>query len=378
MKVAADSWYSSATSWTVIAVGVAVVIGVATAWIGWLAVNPKRRLFYEMPVITPLLNAGQIKGLKVLRDDMPVTAPHVLELILASQGRLDIPSSAFDSGAPLRLDVGATILEILKISSTPDQHGIPRVEADDTALQIGPSLIGRRQTTSFSILVDGPRPTLSCPESPLIDVELCHGAPVSAASTARMRVLLKVALATFVAVSLALLAFTTLATRIVHKPNIFTKQLTKPMKGTLPAVAAVVVGGFIWLNPYSPSTPPLIGTVLERFSVALPFDSGLSLHPGHNPLSTQQHGDIVLTKGRLTGNTMIFALPSPAYAGSNSFWNCFFPNALSITRSIALPQPHQTICAAGFSGLAALTVISVNKRYVALRVTVWQGTIVQF
>jgi hypothetical protein len=115
------SWASSGTFWAIITVVVAVV-GVAS---GWVAVNPKRTLYYAMPTIAPLLNAGDIKDLKIFHADDLVSTPQVLEISLASQGRLDIPSTSFDDNAPLRLDVNAKIrlkvfrmiMEILELLS---------------------------------------------------------------------------------------------------------------------------------------------------------------------------------------------------------------------------------------------------------------------
>src|SRR5258708_35624925 len=90
------------------------------AWVGWLAVNPRRRLSYGMPVVTPLLNAGTDvrQGLEVRRDGVVLADPHVLEVVLASRGRLDIPSTAFDKDRPLILDVGAPILDVLQSPGT--------------------------------------------------------------------------------------------------------------------------------------------------------------------------------------------------------------------------------------------------------------------
>ena len=42
---------------------------------------------------------------------------------------------------------------------------------DGTSLKIGPSLIGKRQHITFTLLVDGTRPCLTC-QSPLIDVQV--------------------------------------------------------------------------------------------------------------------------------------------------------------------------------------------------------------
>jgi hypothetical protein len=48
--------------------------------------------------------------------------------------------------------------------STTPGGTIPGFGIDGTLLRIGPDRIGRRQTITFSLLVDGPHPTLTCPQ----------------------------------------------------------------------------------------------------------------------------------------------------------------------------------------------------------------------
>jgi hypothetical protein len=168
--LAAESWYVSGAFW----VGVAGVAAVAVAaWVGWAAVNPRRRLSYGMPVVTRLLNAGTDvrQSLEVRRGGVLLADPHVLEVVLISRGRLGIPSSAFDKDKPLTLDVGAPIIEVLQTTTTAG-GAVPGYGIDGSTLTIGPDRIGRRQTITFSLLVDGPRPTLTCPQPPLNDVQI--------------------------------------------------------------------------------------------------------------------------------------------------------------------------------------------------------------
>jgi hypothetical protein len=80
-----------------------------------------------------------------------------------------VASSHFDSGMPIRLDVGAPIVEILGITCRPDSLHTPTAAVNDTAVTLAPGLIAKGQTIHFSILVDGPSPRLTCQAS-LIDV----------------------------------------------------------------------------------------------------------------------------------------------------------------------------------------------------------------
>jgi hypothetical protein len=95
-----------------------------------------------------------------------------VEIAVLNQGRLDIPTTAFDARKPLRLDVGAPIIEVLATATVPTNRAVPAVHVDGTVLQIGPGLIPKRPTITLSILVDGPAPRLRCVEPELIDVEV--------------------------------------------------------------------------------------------------------------------------------------------------------------------------------------------------------------
>jgi hypothetical protein len=188
VRLVAESFYVTGGFWVAAAgVAVALALGVFTLWLTWRASNPKRRLLYGMPVVTPLLNGGANvpHGLEVRRDGQLLTEPHVLVLELFNQGRLDIPNHAFNQDRPLILDVGVRIVDILK-TATPVDQAVPAVEIDGTRLEIGPDLIKSRQMISITLLVDGLKPTLSCPPHPLIDIHVDRqdGMP-SRPSTAR-------------------------------------------------------------------------------------------------------------------------------------------------------------------------------------------------
>lgn len=157
-----------------------VAAAIVAAWIGWRATNPRRRLRYGMAVVAPLLNAGQgardgIDRIEVRHRDRVLTDPHVLEVTLVNEGRRDIPSNTFDQDQPLTLDVSAPILEILKTAASPNRA--LSVVPEGTALKIGPGLIVRRQKVSFSLLVDGSAPKLTCPQPPLINIDVRYDSP---------------------------------------------------------------------------------------------------------------------------------------------------------------------------------------------------------
>lgn len=176
---AGEQWYASGTFWTAIGAVAVLLSTVAIVWVTLRVANPKRRLLYSMPVITPLLNTRSDlpQDLEVRRGGVILRHPHLVNVELVNRGRLDIRRDAFDGGEPLRLDIGATIIECLKITTSPSDRPEPLVKIDGSALLIGPSLLGRRQTIAFSVLVDGPSPNLCRPEQTLIDVDIYQWDP---------------------------------------------------------------------------------------------------------------------------------------------------------------------------------------------------------
>lgn len=171
---------TSGIFWAVVGVAAAVLIGIATIWATLRAANPTRRLSYSMPVVTPLLNMRRDLPLdvEVRRAGHLLKSPHVVNVELRSTGRRDISREAFDGGKPLCLDVGVPIIECLDVTTTPPDRTEPSWETDGSELLIGPSLIGKRQTTVFSLLVDGQSPYLSKPQQTLIDVDIRLWDPV--------------------------------------------------------------------------------------------------------------------------------------------------------------------------------------------------------
>ncbi len=175
---AASSWYGSGTFWAASGVVVAFLTGTALVVVTYLAAFPKRRLLYSMTLAAPMTDhAGGIRDdLELLQRGSRLTDPHLVEIQLAGRGRKDIASSAYDNGEPIQLDIGVPIVKMLQSTSEPETLPIPKVTTERTKLRIGPSLIGRRQRITFTLLADGLRPRLTC-ESPLIDVKIENRTP---------------------------------------------------------------------------------------------------------------------------------------------------------------------------------------------------------
>lgn len=189
MNLAGGDFYTSGI-WTFIGVVLGVLGTLVLAWVTLRAANPKRPVLYWAGNTTPLLSRETgLPQLKVSMRPKPgrriwnpcgqeLKSPHIVKVELISRGRADITPSAF-GGNPLRLDVGASIVEFLDVTTTPDDRQVPEVRADGTALLVEPVLIGKRETIGISVLVDGPSPVLSKPRQSLIDVEICPWDPAS-------------------------------------------------------------------------------------------------------------------------------------------------------------------------------------------------------
>ncbi len=169
-------WYSSGVFWAAMSVGVALLIGVPTFMVTWV---PRQRLYYWAPPATPLLASGtrSIADLEVRHDGRQLADPCLLEVTLIARGRRDIPSSAFDQGRPLVFDLGAEIVKVLQVRCSPASSLVPPVTNEGSDLRVGPELVGSRQITTISVLLDGDRPHLVCTQPVLAQVTLIHRDP---------------------------------------------------------------------------------------------------------------------------------------------------------------------------------------------------------
>jgi hypothetical protein len=165
MSTVAGSWYSSGTFWSAAAVVVALLVGIATVAVTYLTRFARQRLEYGLRTVTALLTApeGVREDLQLFHQGASIENPYLAEVVLAGRGRRDISRNAFDNGDPIRLELGTPIVELLQVSATDSASAtpVPSVQVDETALLIGPALIGRRQLITLTVLVED-RPSLTC------------------------------------------------------------------------------------------------------------------------------------------------------------------------------------------------------------------------
>lgn len=156
----------------------ALLVTITAVILQYLTSVLRRRIIYGIPVSARLVDPTVVRpdvqmrpNLHISYRDEELADPHVLEIDLTYRGRKDIRSTSFEQGQPFCIDVGIPIIELLKAIYTPEQAPLPKVEAVETALQVGPSLMRKRQVMTFVILTDGPSARLTH-ESPLADVRV--------------------------------------------------------------------------------------------------------------------------------------------------------------------------------------------------------------
>ena len=164
-----------------------------------------RLLVYGITLDTPLLS-GESRGidpseLSLAYRDQTLRDPHVVSLVLENRSRSAIPSLDFDQGRPLLFDVGVPILALLSVEGSQTDL-LQRFRINGSHIEVGPSLILRRQMIRLNILTDG-QPSLTC-QSPLINVEVREQKSGERRPLLRQNLALIVLLACFVVVLYAI------------------------------------------------------------------------------------------------------------------------------------------------------------------------------
>jgi hypothetical protein len=216
----ADShFYTSAGFWVPAIVGLLTIA--ATIWVTLRAANPKRRLYYWISADTPLLTKRRDlpHELRIFYGTVRVDSPRVVTIVFTTRGWRGISREAFDGGESLCLDLGTPIVECFDtITSPPDSPDLSYA-TDGSKLLIGPSYFNKRQTTFFSLLVDGKTPKIVPPRQSLVDVKIRPG------PDAQISVTSVVGQIAFLAG--ALLAFQSLISGLQRDNQVFNQRVAK-------------------------------------------------------------------------------------------------------------------------------------------------------
>jgi hypothetical protein len=151
---------AAAFDWTIFGVVVAIIFGIVTIVVTVLVTRRfgnRRAVLTWFSEATPLIpSLAEASHLEVTYRDIPVRNPVLVTVVLFNSGPLDITSEMFDSGRPIRVDVGGEFYGITRVEGEAEVV-IPEIGAkgEQSAVLIQPRLLKRRQSWSFSAVVSG-------------------------------------------------------------------------------------------------------------------------------------------------------------------------------------------------------------------------------
>jgi len=153
--------------------GTLALIGVPYSIVAYHRGNPKRRLEYWVESTRLVAAAsGKIKNLDIKVQGVDVSDPYLNTLVLVSNSRADIPSSAFDGAKPILVKI--TKGGALQLEGDEPSDGIKvsggRGEGFEWAEHSIPPQLIRKQAEGRLIFVSSGPPTVEL-EFPLIDIE---------------------------------------------------------------------------------------------------------------------------------------------------------------------------------------------------------------
>jgi len=150
-------WYTSAAFWSMTGVGIGALAIVIATMSTYRSNNPRRRLYiFESSTVPLLAGSGDRPNRLEIRDEGRVlNDPRLVTVQVICRGRRDIPPDMF--AGPITLDLGTEIIAVIESTSvaTPSTIPVPRMTTTTTALHIGPALLARDHSLSYSVLVDG-------------------------------------------------------------------------------------------------------------------------------------------------------------------------------------------------------------------------------
>lgn len=147
--------------WTAVGAVAGLMAALFAAWgvfVAWRAAVPKRKLTWSYET-TPLL-MSTYSGLQVTLSGTPLSHPNTLRLTIHNQGNRDLSAEHF-SGQPIEFRTDANIVSILRKSSAPSSRRVPEAEIHGNALHVLPSVLHRKQSITYLLLVDGVDPEVA-------------------------------------------------------------------------------------------------------------------------------------------------------------------------------------------------------------------------
>ncbi|MPY59538.1 hypothetical protein [Streptomyces spongiae] len=116
--------------------------------------RPKKELQYQWRRNHSLRHGGV--HLETRYNGRKLDAPRLIDVWLHNASDHPIKTGDFDAGEPLVVELGAEIVDIVNVASSPQDARKPNEAIKDgTRLKIPPSLIAKDQQVTYSVLVDG-------------------------------------------------------------------------------------------------------------------------------------------------------------------------------------------------------------------------------
>jgi hypothetical protein len=135
---------------------VGLIIGVASTRIASRGSRePRRSITYGISV-TPLLSADHgVADVEIRRAGVLLHKPHIARVLIGVRGNVDIQRQHFDNAQPLKIRLGARVIDILDIDSSPEGIQTPDVVTYNDSIHIGPGLLSKNHKLEVVALVDG-------------------------------------------------------------------------------------------------------------------------------------------------------------------------------------------------------------------------------
>jgi hypothetical protein len=151
MSLPVHGWESSPLLTPISAV-TGVLAVVAAIWATLYASRPRRALAYSIKMQHPIDGYERGRVNLVVPNEEQQRAV-IVTFVLRGTGRLDVPTSVFDSSTPITLGVmGGEIRGADKVESRRGGGLVPAFKVGDNNLEIGPGLIGRNQVLTFTLV----------------------------------------------------------------------------------------------------------------------------------------------------------------------------------------------------------------------------------
>jgi len=144
-------WWESPSLLTQINTVAAVLAAIIPIWAAFYASRPRRGLSYDAAMRPPRRNEAVWVNTVVPEPEQSRAV--IIKFGLRGIGRLDVPSSLFDSATPITLSFkDAEIRDVAPVEMRRGGGLAPPMQLRDGKLEIGPGLIGRHQHLTYTLL----------------------------------------------------------------------------------------------------------------------------------------------------------------------------------------------------------------------------------